>query len=55
VESREQKGQRGQTMAEYVVALGVISAAVVLALTLFGGAVADEVRRAGTTLVSLIP
>ena len=55
MESREQQGQRGQTMAEYVVALGVISAAVVLALTLFGSAIADEVRRAGNTLISLIP
>lgn len=35
--------QEGQTMAEYAVVLGVITAAVVLSLSVFAGVVSDAI------------
>lgn len=48
---RPRLSEAGQTMAEYAVVLGVISVALVLSLTLFGGAIAAGIQRAA----SLIP
>lgn len=39
------ESEAGQTMAEYAVVLGVITPTLVLALTLFGNRILDEISK----------
>ena len=45
-----QQRERGQTMAEYVVVLGIISVAILLALTALGGSVSGALGRVTSDL-----
>jgi Flp pilus assembly pilin Flp len=42
---RLRHGERGQTMAEYVVVLGIISVGVMLALGALGGSIGGQLSR----------
>jgi Flp pilus assembly pilin Flp len=45
-----QQRERGQTMAEYVIVLGIISVGILLALTALGGSVSGALGRVTSDL-----
>jgi Flp pilus assembly pilin Flp len=49
--NHRRSGERGQTMTEYVVMLGLISVGIVLAFSAYGTAIASAIQR----VASLIP